>query len=78
MDRATNFKGEEINSDVIHGTDQRFTVEKLIEDLTNELENSQGESIHIHTHVHIHVHIANRSAQAQLPTGRAKSSSAIV
>jgi len=42
MDRASNFKGEEINSDVIHGTDQRFTVGKLIEDLTVELENAQA------------------------------------
>ena len=42
MDRPSNFKGEEINSDVIHGTDQRFTVGKLIEDLTVELENAQA------------------------------------
>ena len=42
MDRASTFKGEDINSDVIHGTDQRFTVQKLIEDLTVELENAQG------------------------------------
>ena len=42
MDRVATFKGTEINSDVIHGTDQRFTVEKLKSDLIIELENAQG------------------------------------
>jgi hypothetical protein len=42
MDRVITFKGNEINSDVIHGTDQRFTIEQLKTDLTVELENAQG------------------------------------
>jgi len=42
MDRVATFKGDEINSDVIHGTDQRFTVEKLKSDLIIELDNAQG------------------------------------
>ena len=42
MDRVATFKGDEINSDVIHGTDQRFTVMKLKADLIVELDNAQG------------------------------------
>jgi len=42
MDRVITFKGEALNSSVIHGTDQRFTVHQLKTDLTVELENAQG------------------------------------